>query len=546
MLLSALSADARAHDNTLPAHHNREQARTHTFSYASEVAAKEGSLAQSLYIRPLGEQWEVAQKDGTKEYSQGFAVPFAWADREIFVFVESVAGSYELYVNDTQVGGSSHGSTPFEFDITRQAKEGANTLKLVVGKDALSDAAPSLTGNVIIHAQPRIRIYDFEARTIFNTDDNGASVELGVTLKSHRLNSKQVRMHYTLLDPAGQHITNGRQDVDIDMRRAEVIRFLVPVPDAKPWSHERPDLYTLLVKLQYEGRYTEYVAYRFGMRNIEVKDGAMLLNGYEVPLSIVEYNAAATRDEAEAQLRKIKDAGFNAIKISRGPQPEFLYELCDRIGIYVCDQAAINTGWLGASITADNANPSNRPEYETMFVDRAVSMYRRSQSHPSVVIFSVAGDSPNGYNTYESYLALKKFEPNRPVIFLGADGEWNSDAVSAATAEKYPAAIGGRMVLDIAPAGTTSGKTKADTRPTEQLSTDGNKAAYHITNNASVTVLRGQLAYTVKQGSKVISEGSIPVVIEPGAAATLNLPLGTATKPAPQLKYEVSLRSNLN
>lgn len=549
-IISIFTSNANTRLEPQSAFENREQARTRTFSYPSEVAAKEGSLARSQYIRPLDGEW---QQSGRGGFSQTFSVPFAWADREIFVYVEKMSGPFHVKVNDQLVGMSAHGTTPLEFDITPYAKEGANTIELS-GLDipqGTVTANVSIEGDVIVHAQPRIRVRDFEARTIFNRDDAGASVELDIKLKSHLLNSKTVTVYYSLLDPSGEQVNSGRQNVETDMRREESVRFLIPVELAKPWTHETPELYTVVLRVQHEGRFTEYVAYRFGMRNIAFGSGEVYINGRKIPFTMARYLTTADRQTTETELRELKRSGINMVMAEKQPQPEYFYELCDEIGLYVCDQAAVNIDLEGAEQNnGPRANPFNLPYFSEVIKDRILSTYLRSRNHASVVMFSLGGDVTNGYNLQQAYLTLKELERQRPLIFLAADGEWNSDAVSRTTAERYPASVAGRIVLSNGNDGSASvaGQSMASTdiRPSAQLVKSNDKASYVIRNNAAVTDLRGNVHYTVKEGSKIVSEGVMPVRVAPQQENDFDIPLGSATRAVSRLKFDVTLRSNLD
>lgn len=544
--VSGAQAGSAAPANGRAVAENREMPRTKTFSHNTEAASKAGSNVAEAYIQPLDGEWQAKQAGANiKSFTCNFSVPFLWVDREIFLYIGGTSGAYTIYINGEQAGTSPHGTAPLEFDITKYAKEGANKLTIEISKDMLnggqSSGEPRLTGEVVVHAQPRIRIRDFSAKTVFNADNNGANVELGIAVKTHLLNKKQVRLYYSLLDPSGGEVSGGHRDVELDMRREETVRFLADIANAKPWSHEKPDMYTLLLKLQHEGRYTEYVAYRFGLRTVTTDGGRLLINGYPIALGIAEYAVSGSREQTEEELRAIKRSGYNMIKVKGCPQPGYMYDLCDRIGLYICDQAGINTASYGDSRKREGGNPSNDPAYELLFRDRVESMYRTSQNHPSVVMFSLAEKSANGYNLYESYLALKRLEPSRPVIYMDAGGEWNTDAIDSKLRENHPNAVGGRLTLNI---GTPASKEAGAGGISPEITTDGD-GVYRISNRATSTLLVGELAYTVRQGSKKVTEGMIPVEIAPQETKIFTIPNGKS-KPGTRLKYDISLRSNLN
>ncbi len=371
----------------------REFPRTPTISYPSVEEARAHSTDPSRYFQPL-DGWK--HIDGV--WTTSFKVPFAWADRRVFLHLENAGSLYAIAVNGKDIGWNESAATAAEFDLTAYAIEGVNTLEIVVAKeDLLSAGADNKLGKTYIFSQPPVRIRDYVISPL--TD----AVELGVIVKSHLLNPKTVRVYYSFINPDGTEGPYGHRDADFEMKSEDTVRFFVPLPEPRLWSHEAPYLYTLDLKLQYEGRYTEYVSYRVGLRTIGHGAGQLVVNGRPVTLT------------AE-----------NTLHLHE-PAPDSVYTEADRRGLYVIGTADINTSRFGTS-RARGGNPSNDPANDEAYIDRALTMYHTSKSHPSAAAFALAEKSANGYNLYESYLAMKRAEPSRPVIYPDG-GEWNSDTL---------------------------------------------------------------------------------------------------------------------
>lgn len=367
----------------------QELPRTRTVSYPSAELARAGALTPSRYFQPL-------HFDGN---AATFKVPFEWADRRPFLHISSATRGYTVIVNDKVVGTQRAGMMATEFDLTDFAIEGVNTLIIkFLDADVLTPERVPALGEAYILAQPRVRIRDY---VIAPMADN---VELGVIVKSHLLNPKTVRVYYSLTNPDGSAGPYGHRDANFEMKLEDTVRFFVPLPDPLLWSHEAPFLYTLDLRLQHEGRFTEYVSYRVGLRDIAFRDGRLVVNGR--PVTLTEENTLHLTE----------------------PAVDSVYRAADSLGLYVVGTADINTSRFGSS-RARGGNPSNDPQWERDYRDRALGMYYTSQTHPSAAIFALANSgSSNGYNLYESYLALKAAEPTKPVIYNG--GEWNSDKLS--------------------------------------------------------------------------------------------------------------------
>ncbi|MCL2560728.1 MAG: hypothetical protein FWE10_00180 [Rikenellaceae bacterium] len=517
-----------------PVEINREQPRMRTVSYASQDEAIAGDRSeQSRYFRPIAEWARTTDGAGNAVYTGIFRVPFAWLERQHFLHIGAATSSYVVRVNGTEAGYNQSGRTAAEFDVTAASQEGPNTVEITVLRDPASailqsaQTPPAITGETYVVSQPRIRIRDYTARA--NLAGDITSLELGVIVKSHLLNPKSVRVYYALFDPDGRPGPYGHRDADFEMKLEDTVRFFVNIPDPRPWSHESPSTYTLALRLQHEGRFTEYVAYNIGLRTVDVRDGELFINNRPVPIHMADYSFGGSVAEAERELRALKQSGINTIKVRGSPQPEAFYALCDRLGLYVCNQADIDTRAHGES-RAVGGNPSNDPQWAAAFVDRAVTMYRTSKNHPSVVMFSLAENSANGYNLYESYFAIRELEHYRPVVYLDGEAEWNSDALRAALHARAPVGLERRVRIETTPA------TDAVSGAAPTISTGPREGTFIIHNNNLTAPLRAAtLIWTVRQGRRVVERGETVVAesIRAGESATATVTYGKAKRGTP-------------
>lgn len=569
-----------------PVEMGREVARTHTIPYDSEAAALKQSTEASAYLQPLGESWKISTTgDGqTTSYEHSFKVPFSWIDRDLYLYVGSASGPYEVFVNGERIGYNQSAATAAEFSISIATKEDMNTLEIRVHGDAAtnilenrqSGITPQIDGQVYIIAQPRVRVRDYVSRT--HLEDGNAMIELGVLLKSNMLNPKTLTVHYALLGPDGETVTSGRRDREIDMRREDTVRFVVNVPNAKLWSPEEPNLYTLLIKTQHEGRFWEYIAYKIGIRTAEAGapgtvgaqadiqnettetqtgstsgspsvifgksatadlngKGTLLINGRSFPFRFAEnfrlssYNPSG-KDAASANLSELKSRGVNTI-LASCPLPEWFYKLCDEKGMFVISQADINTVGSGESRKTDG-NPANDTTWLKSYIDRAEAVILTSQNHPSVIGFSLASGISNGYNLYESYIHAKNMLTEggdfRPVIYKDAGGEWNTDAVMPNVASSNPAALAGRVVLE-----ELTPKSAAFTV------NDASKGIFALSGNLYFRTVDVKVSYTVRQGKKKVSQGVVSATLRPDAEAEITIPYGKAKPGSGPLSVELSV-----
>ncbi len=406
----------------------KELPRTPFIVYPTAEEAAAGSHDTSKYLTPLTE-WSRETTDAGTEFSTQFTVPFAWVNRQVLLHIGWASSDYEIKLNGKVVGYSQNGSAPADYNLTKQADEGVNRLTITILANPTSaplesyrkPTTPTL-GECYVMTQPTIRMRDLFTRT-WKAGDN-YNAEIGVVVKTDALNPKTAKIYYELVTPEGTVASYGNNEITLDMRREDTIRFVASIPDTMLWSLRRPTLYTLNLKTQTEGRYTEYTSMKVGFRQVEVISGELGVNGFGVDLKAIPLGKSITA----GKLREWRQQGYNLIFLPPGGVARELYDLCDQIGIYIVEQASIDTSNSGPSIRK-GGNPSNDPAWKKAYLGRIEESYHTSKLHPSVVVFSIANQSANGINLYEGYLRLKSLEQDRPVIYPDADGQWNSDQV---------------------------------------------------------------------------------------------------------------------
>ncbi|MEG2370966.1 MAG: glycoside hydrolase family 2 TIM barrel-domain containing protein [Alistipes sp.] len=401
----------------------REQPRGSVIAYPTSEEAATAGEGRSKYLQPL-DTW--TQEGNT--FSTEFTVPFAWVNRQIIYHLASATADYEVRVNGKRVGYNANANIPMDFNLSKSAKEGKNRLEIIVSTPSKFSALESFKGveqpalgNSYVMSQPTLFIRDIFTKT-WRVDDQ-TMAEIGIVLKCNSLNPKTARIHYTLLTPSGARVTSGLPDLTLDMRREDTVRFLVSIPHDSLWSVARTKPYTLMVKNQQEGRFTEFLTFQLRFRTVEVdSQGQLSINGTPETLYVAETTADITADKIVA----LKNEGYNTLKFTAGIVPDKMYELCDTIGMYVIAQAPIDTRRSGESIRR-GGNPSNDTAWQASYLERTTDSYHTTKRHPSVIAFSMAEKSANGINLYESYLNMKTLDEVRPIIYRDARGEWNSD-----------------------------------------------------------------------------------------------------------------------
>jgi beta-galactosidase len=243
-------------------------------------------------------------------------------------------------------------------------------------------------------------------------------------VKTESLNPKKARIHYELIAPDTTVVTYGHRDIELGMRAEDTIKIMTQIPYVYTWCADMPVRYRLNVKTQIEGRYAEYQSHMIGFRTVETNEnGDFLINGIKTDLAYRDFDAMTVTNKDIIAARVLK---YNTVRFKAGAVPQEVYRMCDSLGMYVITQIPINTSKSGLSRRV-GGNPTNDPKWKQAYLDRVETTYRTTRGSACVIGYIMAEESSNGINLYESYLRLKALEQKRPVIYLEAAGEWNSD-----------------------------------------------------------------------------------------------------------------------
>lgn len=296
---------------------HREAPRTQLYSYNKKEFALAGDTSSSTYMQKLGGEWKVktfsapTPIDSVQVTADASFWPashrlrrvitvhgrpftamnskcrFAWIDREVFAHVGPVHRAYYLYINGRLAGYHEDSKTPAEFDITKLVTEGKNHMAIVAYADPVSTTlenqiqtkGTALQGDVYVFAQPKVRMRDYVIDTRFAPDGTSGLFNFGVIVKSHLLNPKQVTVYYDLYGPDSTLVRSGKRDARFEMRLEDTVRFFENIPNIESWSHESPKLYTVALRIQHEGRFTDYTTLKIGFRDVQFSDKGITING---------------------------------------------------------------------------------------------------------------------------------------------------------------------------------------------------------------------------------------------------------------------------
>ena len=363
-------------------------------------------------------------------YRLEFDIPSAWDGQEIFLHFAGVQSAMYVWVNGQDVGYSQDSMLPAEFDITEYVKPGENILaaKVIRWSDGsyLEDQdfwrLSGIYRDVYIVARPKVYLRDFQIVT--ELDDQYQDATLKIDFDISNKMEKNIAGHSITIKFEGHDIVwIERMHVSQIVKSANVpVVFSKKIKNPKKWSAEIPNLYTLTFELlDTDGNGLEAICQKIGFRRVEIKNGQLLVNGkapYFKGVNRHEVQPDAGRVVSEETMIKdillMKQHNINAVRTSHYPNQTRWYELCDEYGIYVIDEANIESHelWADRKIYLDD-----KPEWQEAFVTRGTAMVERDKNHASVILWSMGNETGYGKAFDVMYEAMKAIDPTRPIHY---------------------------------------------------------------------------------------------------------------------------------
>lgn len=408
-------------------------------------------------------------------YIKDFSIPADWEGHSIKIHFGGVSSAYYVWLNGKKIGYSEDSRLPAEFDITDHVTPG-KTNRLAVQVLRWSDGSyledqdhwrlSGIHREVFVSAVPKVHISDFAVRSQLdeNYEDGLLKIRPELTLnEDKKLDGWSVQAQ--LYDPsdvpvlqeplniAAQKIINERypqrDNVPFGLMSAKI-------ENPQKWSAEHPNLYSLVLTLVDEnGDIVEARSTKVGFRTVEFIEGGLYVNGkYTLLYGVNRHDhdqytgKVVSYEDMERDVQLMKRFNLNAVRASHYPNnPEFL-ELCDEYGLYVIDEANLETHGIGGQL-------SNNPNWNTAFMERAIRMVERDKNHPSIIFWSLGNEAGSGPNHASMAQWMRQYDPTRFVHYEGAQGVPTDPAYVDMMSRMYPTV---EQLIDL-------GTRNNDTRP---------------------------------------------------------------------------------
>ncbi len=366
------------------------------FSDYKAPVADDMEFVERIYPKNPGKVPNTYNPVGT--YVRDFTMDSNWDGKELFLHIGAMKSGGFVWLNGNYIGYSQGSKLPAEFNITKALKPGRNKIAIQIFR--WTDGSylecqdfwriSGIERSVYVYAQPKLHIEDFEVVSTLDGAYKSGVLDISITLINQESQTTKGTISYKLLDADNIIAASDTKSIIVERSKNNVVDFFSTLPDAKQWSAEHPNLYTLLIETKdIKGKTLEVITSKIGFRSVEIKQGLLLVNGQRITLKGV--NAQETDPETghvmseEMILKDIqlwKENNINAVRLSHYPRGRRFYELCDEHGIYVVDEANIESHgmYYGKHSLAKN------PNWEKAHVDRMVRMVKRDKNHPSVII----------------------------------------------------------------------------------------------------------------------------------------------------------------
>ena len=358
-------------------------------------------------------------------YRFHFDVPESFTeDRQVLHFAGAKA--MYVYLNGRFIGYSQGSKTPAEFDVTGKLRAGENLLAIQMYR--WTDASylesqdmlrmSGIEREVYLYQTPKTYVRDLLIQSDFNYENDQGRLSLGIVMENNGLKESSRTVSVELAD-LGYVNT---QQVSVKPQSIDTLWFDRTLENIQPWSAELPYLYDLQISsIGDDSSETEYVQQKIGFRNVQIANSQLLVNGRPIQIKGVNRHETdphtghvVSKERMEQDIRLMKQNNINAVRSSHYPNHPYWLQLCDKYGLYVIDEANIESHPLAIN---EETQLGNEEEWLPAHLSRVQRMYERDKNHPSIIIWSLGNEAGEGKVFQELYSWLKSRDATRPVQY---------------------------------------------------------------------------------------------------------------------------------
>ena len=385
------------------------------------------------YPHPANPPYIPHDNNPVGSYRRTFTVPAEWAGRQVFLQFGGVYSAYYVWVNGKEAGYAEDSKLPSEFNITSLLQPGENTLAVEVYRwsdgSYLEDQDfwrfSGIFRPVFLYSTAPVQVRDFWAHSDLDGQYKDAVLNVSATVRNLSGSAAEGCSVEAVLYSADGAVVAGPAAMKVPVTppgSESLLETSLPVAAPLKWTAETPNLYRVVVTLKdAKGKVVESMACNHGFRRVEIKDGVFMVNGVAVRVKGVnrhehdQQNGRAVRvEDMENDVKLMKQLNMNIVRTSHYPNRTEWYDLCDKYGLYVMDEANIESHGMGYDM---DKSLGNNPAWEKQHVERTMRMVERDKNHPSILFWSLGNEAGPGCNFKASSDAIRARDKSRPIHY---------------------------------------------------------------------------------------------------------------------------------
>ena len=408
-------------------------------------------------------------------YRKTFVLDEVFDNREVFLHFGAAKSALEVYVNGEFVGYSQGSMAPHEFEISKVLKKGENviTAKLYRFSDGsyLEDQDMwwlcGIYRDVYLFAEPKVCLRDFYFKTDFDDTYNDSNVTLNMYFNNYNNIRGKIKVSAKLIDSKNEEIELGSSEKELSGGK-ETITYNKTVKSPDKWSAETPNLYTLVMSVELDGKVICVKSYKVGFKKVEIKGEKIYFNGMPLMIKGVnrhdfdcDYGWAVPKYRYTQDLDIMKQNNINSIRTSHYPDDPYFYDMCNKYGFYVMDECEVETHGVRRK-----GVPGSNPVWTGAVVDRMQRMVLRDRNNPCIFMWSLGNEAGDGSNFMEMKKSALELDDTRQFHYEGDFDLTKSDVIS----RMYPTKdimekLGNKQPITISLYDNIANQLAADSKP---------------------------------------------------------------------------------
>jgi len=381
----------------------------------------------------------VPDDNPTGVYKKKVQIPDNWNDKQIFLVVGAIKSATYFWINGEFIGYNQDSKTEVVFDVTAYAE---TEIEITIQAFRWCDGSylecqdfwrlSGIERDVFLSVRNKVYIAEHHSLATLENNYKDGKLVLNSLITNASKKSVEGELFVSIQDTRGNTITSSTTSYSCEPRKADELQLEFSIPNAKPWSAEHPNLYDLSIALIEGGTCIDKIENRIGFRTIEIRKNQLCINGRSLTLKGVNRHEhdehtghVITTKSMVEDILLMKKFNINAVRNSHYPNHPSWYKLCDEYGLYMVDEANIESHGMGFE-KESLAKDSN---WQESHLDRVKRMYHRSKNHCSIIIWSLGNEAGNGINFEVAYDWLKGQDKTRPIQYEQSMEEANTDIV---------------------------------------------------------------------------------------------------------------------